>query len=99
MKRREMLGLGLMASVLASCRSLGLPGGVGGNQSPHDLEVWWSEGYYPEETDAIESIFSAWSRSSGKTLKLSFFSENEITAKAQSAVDGGPVPDILYPTH
>lgn len=96
MKRREMLGLGLMASVLASCRSLGLPGGVGGNQSPHDLEVWWSEGYYPEETDAIESIFSAWSRSSGKTLKLSFFSENEITAKTQSAVDGGPVPDILY---
>lgn len=96
MKRREVLGLGLMAGVLASCRSLGLPGGGGGNQAAHDLEVWWSEGYYPEETDAIESIFNAWARNSGKTLKLSFFSENEITAKAQSALEGGPTPDILY---
>lgn len=96
MKRREMLGLGLMAGALASCRSLGLPGSSGGNQAPHDLEVWWSEGYYPEETDAIESIFNAWARNSGKTLKLNFYSENEITAKGQSALDGGPTPDILY---
>ena len=96
MKRRDVLSLGLMASVLASCRSLSFPGSGGGNQAPHDLEVWWSEGYYPEETDAIESIFSAWQRNSGKNLKLSFFSENEISAKAQSAVDGGPVPDLLY---
>lgn len=96
MKRRDVLSLGLMASILASCRSLSLPGSGNANQSPHDLEVWWSEGYYPEETDAIESIFSAWERASGKGLKLSFFSENEISAKAQSAVDGGPVPDLLY---
>ncbi|WP_411867408.1 ABC transporter substrate-binding protein [Vulcanococcus limneticus] len=96
MKRREILGLGLIASGLAACRSLGLPGSGGGNQAPHDLQIWWSEGYYPEETDAIERIFTAWSRLSGKKLNLTFFSENEITAKAQSAVDGGPVPDILY---
>lgn len=96
MKRREMLGLGLMAGVLASCRSLGLPGTAGSSQAERGLEVWWSEGYYPEETDAIESVFNAWARDSGKTLKLSFFSENEISAKAQSALEGGPTPDILY---
>lgn len=96
MKRRDVLSLGFMAGLLASCRNLGLPGSGGINQAPHDLEVWWSEGYYPEETDAIESIFSAWERQSGKRLKLNFFSENEIAAKAQSALDGGPTPDVLY---
>ena len=96
MKRREILGLGLTAALLASCRNLGLPGTGGANMAPHDLEVWWSEGYYPEETDAIESIFSSWERQSGKKIKLSFFSENEINAKARSAVDGGPTPDLLY---
>ena len=96
MKRRELLGLGVLAGALASCRQLGLPGSIGVNQAPHDLEVWWSEGYYPEETDAIESIFSDWERQSRKKLKLTFFSENEIAAKAQSVLNGGPIPDVLY---
>ena len=96
MKRREVLGLSLTAALLASCRNLGLPGTGTINMAPHDLEVWWSEGYYPEETDAIESIVSAWERQSGKKVKLSFFSENDINAKARSALEGGPMPDVLY---
>jgi multiple sugar transport system substrate-binding protein len=96
MKRREILSLGLMAGILSSCRSLVLPGSPDGNGAGQDLEVWWSEGYYPEETDAIESVCNAWARKSGKTVTLSFFSENEISAKAQSTLNGGPTPDILY---
>jgi multiple sugar transport system substrate-binding protein len=96
MKRRDFIAIGVAGGLLASCKSLGLPGAGGINQSKHDLEVWWSEGYYPEETDAIETIFANWQRITGNKLNLSFFSENELAAKARSAIDGGPTPDLLY---
>jgi multiple sugar transport system substrate-binding protein len=96
MKRRDFIAIGVAGGLLASCKSLGLPGADGSKQSKHDLEVWWSEGYYPEETDAIETIFANWQRITGNRINLSFFSENELAAKARSAIDGGPTPDLLY---
>ncbi len=96
MKRREVLGLGITAGILASCQSLRLPGTGGRSAKNHHLEIWWSEGYYPEETDAIESIVSAWEKQSGKKVDLKFFSENEISARSQSAIDGSATPDVLY---
>ena len=96
MKRRDFIAIGVASSLLASCKSLGLPGNSNGKQSKRDLEVWWSEGYYPEETDAIETIFANWQRITGNKVNLSFFSENELSAKARSAIDGGPTPDVLY---
>ena len=96
MKRRNFIAIGVASSLLASCKSLGLPGNSNGKQSKRDLEVWWSEGYYPEETDAIETIFANWQRITGNKVNLSFFSENELSAKARSAIDGGPTPDVLY---
>ena len=96
MKRRDFIAIGVASSLLASCKSLGLPGNSNGKQSKRDLEVWWSEGYYPEETDAIETIFANWQRITGNKVNLSFFSENELAAKANSAIAGGPTPDLLY---
>ena len=96
MKRRDFIAIGVASSLLASCKSLGLPGNNNGKQSKRDLEVWWSEGYYPEETDAIETIFANWQRITGNKVNLSFFSENELAAKANSAIAGGPTPDLLY---
>ena len=81
MKRRDFIAIGVASSLLASCKSLGLPGNSNGKQSKRDLEVWWSEGYYPEETDAIETIFANWQRITGNKVNLSFFSENELAAK------------------
>jgi multiple sugar transport system substrate-binding protein len=96
MKRRNFVATGVAVGMLASCKSLGLSGGLDIKQSKHDLEVWWSEGYYPEETDAIEKIFANWQKITGNKINLSFFSENELAAKARSAIDGGPTPDLLY---
>lgn len=96
MKRRDFIAIGVASSLLASCKSLGLPGNSNSKQSKHVLEVWWSEGYYPEETDALETIFANWQRITGNKVNLSFFSENELAAKANSAIAGGPTPDLLY---
>ena len=96
MKRRDFIAIGVASSLLASCKSLGLPGNSNSKQSKRNLEVWWSEGYYPEETDAIETIFANWQRITGNKVNLSFFSENELAAKANSVIAGGPTPDLLY---
>jgi len=96
MKRRVFISTGIASGLLASCTNIDLLSSRGNKKGKHDLEVWWSEGYYPEETDAIETIFKNWQRLTGNKIKLTFFSENELAAKARSAINGGPTPDLMY---
>ncbi|MCP9825347.1 ABC transporter substrate-binding protein [Synechococcus sp. EJ6-Ellesmere] len=93
LSRRQLLGLGAGAMLLAGCRSKGPSSLI---RSGRPLEIWWSQGYYPEEADAIEAIVSDWQQRSGGRVHLSFFSESAIEAKASSILRGGPQPDILY---
>lgn len=93
MKRRSLLTLGASTMVLAACAPSRL---VGDARSGGPLEIWWSEGYYPEEADAVELIVNSWRSRTRKQVRLTFFSEKEIEARASAAARGGPRPDILY---
>jgi len=96
--RRRRVMLGLLAALV------GISACGGPNASQRDaasdrrrpLEIWWSQGYYPEETDAIEFIVQEWRRQTGQPVRLSLFSENEVLAKADAISRGGPAPDVLY---
>jgi hypothetical protein len=35
-----------------------------------DLVVWWDEGYYPEEREAVEEIVAAFEQETGKQVEL-----------------------------
>lgn len=96
--RRRWVVLGLIAALLSvsACRSPHASPGDAALNRKRPLEIWWSQGYYPEETDAIESIVQAWRRQTGQPVRLSLFSENEILAKADAISRGGPAPDVLY---
>lgn len=62
-----------------------------------NVEVWWSEGYYPEETNAIRKFINQWSEQSGTSVDLQFYSEKDLTQKAESAMSSGDdLPDIIY---
>ena len=37
-----------------------------------DLVVWWEEGYYAEEDEAIREIVTAFEQESGKQVELTF---------------------------
>lgn len=91
--RRQLLYLGAGAMLLAGCRTTA-PSSL--TRSGRPLEIWWSEGYYPEEADAIEAIVSDWQQRSGGRVRLSFFSESAIESKVSSIARGGPQPDVLY---
>ncbi|WLT36954.1 hypothetical protein NON20_12810 [Synechocystis sp. B12] len=36
------------------------------------LNIWWSEGYYPEETEAIQSSIDAWQAESQANVQIIF---------------------------
>lgn len=59
------------------------------------LNIWWEQGYNLEEDEAVRNIVNRWQSKTGQQVKLSFFSTDELTAKAKRAVEAGNVPDIL----
>jgi multiple sugar transport system substrate-binding protein len=60
------------------------------------LNVWWSAGYYPEETEAIQFAIDAWEAQNDVDVQIKFFSENDLIQRVQNAVKTGNTPDIIY---
>jgi hypothetical protein len=61
-----------------------------------DLVVWWDQGYYPQEDEAVREIIAAFEQETGKQVELEQPLVNEIGAKAQAAVEAGQPPDFLF---
>ena len=60
------------------------------------LQIWWSEGYYPEETETIRRAINAWSEENEIEVELVFYSEKDLIQQSESAIAAGNPPDILY---
>ena len=39
-----------------------------------DLVVWWQEGFFPGENDAVREMMAAFEQKTSKTVELTFFS-------------------------
>lgn len=59
------------------------------------LEIWWDKGFTIEEDEALEQIISHWEQESGKKIKLSFYSNDELPEKAQRAIQADTPPDLI----
>ncbi|MEB3160163.1 MAG: ABC transporter substrate-binding protein [Synechocystis sp.] len=70
------------------------PGLPGGQDRP--LQIWWSEGYYPEETEAIQEAINNWEAASGEKVDLTFYSEKDLVAETENALAKGTPPDVVY---
>lgn len=87
----------LTSLVIASCnsRSSSLTSNAG-SSSGEALQVWWQEGFYPEETDALNQIISDWEAESNSTVELSIIPQKDILQEVEQALAAGNPPDILY---
>jgi multiple sugar transport system substrate-binding protein len=63
-----------------------------------DLVVWWEEGSYPQENEAVREIVAAFEQGSGKEVELVQHADNELFDKAQAALAAGQPPDFLFGT-
>ena len=59
------------------------------------LKVWWDKGFTVEEDEALQQIVSNWEKQTGKKIKLSFFTNDELPKKTKRAMKAGNPPDIL----
>jgi multiple sugar transport system substrate-binding protein len=77
----------VLASVLAMA-----PLGAGAA----DLVVWWDEGYYAEESEAVRDITAAFEQGSGKQVELVLHPQAELPGKIEAALEAGRPPDFAF---
>jgi multiple sugar transport system substrate-binding protein len=61
-----------------------------------DLVVWWEQGFYPQEDEALREIIAAFEQKTGKEVELVQPTQDELPAKAQAAVEAGQPPDFVF---
>ena len=67
-----------------------------GPASAADLNIWWEEGYYPEEDKAIEAVINDFEQASGKDVELTLYPQQELPGKVASALEARRPPDLVY---
>ena len=81
----------IRAAVLAAALILA-PLGAGAA----DLVVWWDEGYYAEEGDAIVEVIDAFEHKTGKKVDLITFDQEELPGAVAAALEAGAPPDFAF---
>src|SRR5438105_6920820 len=90
LSRRSVLGRTL---AVAAAGTLARP--FIANAAATTAEVWWPQGFVPEEDVAIKKIVADYEKASGNTIDLSIMPFAPQRQKIVSAVTSGVVPDIF----
>jgi ABC-type glycerol-3-phosphate transport system substrate-binding protein len=63
-----------------------------------DLVVWWEEGFYPQEDEAVAEIVAAFGQETGKQVELTHYSNAELPDKLGASLEAGQPPDFAFGT-
>src|SRR5215813_6710615 len=66
-----------------------------GNAAAKTAEVWWAQGFVPEEDVAIKKIVADYEKASGNTIDLTITPFAPQRQKIVAAVQSGIVPDVF----
>src|SRR5215831_17945453 len=61
-------------------------------------EVWWAQGFVPEEDVGFKKVVADYGKASGNTIELSIVPFAPLRQKIVAAVQSSVVPDMLYAT-
>jgi multiple sugar transport system substrate-binding protein len=61
-----------------------------------DLVVWWEEGYYAQEDEAVREIIAAFEQETGKQVDLTFYPQGDLHDRIEAALKAGEPPDFAY---
>lgn len=102
MKRRRFTQLSMygLSGLIASCsgarqQSSNAPTASSSNRP---LKIWWQEGFYPEEIDALKSIIEQWKAQSQADVELSVIPQKDILTALDRSLGNSTedMPDIFY---
>ncbi|MCG5057643.1 MAG: carbohydrate ABC transporter substrate-binding protein [Limnoraphis sp. WC205] len=60
------------------------------------VKISWTNGYYPQEDEAIQQIVRQWENESGFKAELTFLAEDVNLQQTQAAIKADNPPDIVY---
>jgi multiple sugar transport system substrate-binding protein len=89
-------------SVLRSSAAVAAAGALArpyiANAAASTAEVWWIQGFVPEEDVAIKKIVADYEKASGNTIDLSIAPFAPLRQKIVAAMQSGVVPDMIPAT-
>jgi len=85
----------LLRSSLAAAAAATLARPYIANAAATTAEVWWTQGFVPEEDAAIKKIVADYQKASGNTIELSIMPFAPLRQKIVAAVTSGIVPDMF----
>jgi multiple sugar transport system substrate-binding protein len=65
------------------------------NAAATTAEVWWTQGFIPEEDTAIKKLVADYEKASGNAIELSIMPSAPLRQKIVAAVTSGVVPDMF----
>ena len=68
------------------------------NAAATTAEVWWPQGFVPEEDTAIKKVVADYEKASGNTIDATIIPYAPLRQKIVSAVTSGAVPDLFQNT-
>src|SRR6516165_10204928 len=86
-------------SVLRGSLAFGAAGALArphiANAAATTAEVWWMQGFVPEEDVAFKAMIADYEKASGNTIDQSIIPYAALRQKAISAITAGIVPDMI----
>jgi multiple sugar transport system substrate-binding protein len=61
-----------------------------------DLVVWWEEGFYAQENEAVRELIAAFEEKTGKQVELVFHEPEEAPNKLVAALEVDQPPDLAF---
>lgn len=61
-----------------------------------DLVVWWDEGYYAKESDALAEVIAAFEHETGKEVEFATFDQERLPGEIEAALESGTPPDFAF---
>src|SRR5581483_6901168 len=101
-RRRMVATFFTRRSVLRSSVALAAAGTIGrpyiANAQAKTAQVWWVQGFFPEEDEAFKTLAASYEKTSGNKLDYSIIPFAPMRQKIISAITSGVVPDLMYAT-
>src|SRR6201994_2336114 len=88
--RRLVLG-GMGAAVASGTGLMPRPASAAG-----ELTVWWTQGFYKAENDAVIAWMADWEKRNGTKVNLTIMNGADVITKLIAAMQVGDVPDLVH---
>jgi multiple sugar transport system substrate-binding protein len=87
-RRRALVGVGALTA------GAGLRSRTARAAEP--VTVWWTQGYYEAENQAVVNAMKAWEQTSGAKVNLTIMNGADLISKMIAAMAVGDVPDLVH---